>query len=79
MDNTHQLSFRQEFEDWMRQFKTYDEGTIDTRKANVERIEKAYGSLLDHWKKDNFESLLDDLAYSRRDELCKRKYDGLHL
>lgn len=76
MDNLHLLSFRQEFEEWMRKYKQYDDKTIDARSSNVERIEKGYGSLPDHWRKDNFERLFTDLTYSKTDELSNRKYVG---
>lgn len=76
MSDTIQLSHKEEFKNWMREFKSHDDSTITTRVNNVERIEHAYGSLADQWKKDRFESLFDQLKYSKTDELLKRKYTG---
>lgn len=76
MTNKRPLSFRKEFEEWLREYKTYEDSTITTRANNVEKLERTYGSLPDQWKKDNFEGILDELAYTKTDQYCRRKFTG---
>ncbi|MDE5608196.1 MAG: hypothetical protein K2I64_04595 [Muribaculaceae bacterium] len=76
MANTNSLSFRKEFEDWLREYKTYEESTVTHRVNNVERIERAYGSLPQQWNQDNFESILDELTYTKKDQARYKKYTG---
>lgn len=76
MANNNTLSFRNEFEEWLREFKTYEESTISNRVNNVERIERAYGSLPTQWKQDNFESILDELTYTKKHQSRHKKYTG---
>lgn len=74
MQDTIHLAYEDEFKEWMRESKSYNDSTIITRVNNVVRIENAYGTLIDKWKKDRFDKLFDLLRYSKTDELLNRKY-----
>lgn len=42
--------------------------TVKARFSNVARIERYYGSLEDHWRRDRFASILTSLSYSEGDK-----------
>ena len=56
------------FEKWMREVMEFSERTIQSRLSNLAILEKYFGPLIDQWKKDRFESLLEKLSYTRADE-----------
>lgn len=60
--------FPMTFEDWMREVMEYGERTIKNRLSNLAKIEKAYGPLKEHWRKDRFASLLEELTYTQEDK-----------
>lgn len=76
MTSNTELTFKNEFREWLREYKAYEESTIDTRIANVERIQNTFGSLIDHYNKDFFEDIFDSLAYTKADEHRNKRYDG---
>ncbi|SFI99794.1 DUF262 domain-containing protein [Olleya namhaensis] len=59
---------REEFKNWLINTEKYDVTTINSRIGNCSTIEKAYGDLDEHYKKDRLGSLLKLLKYSRQDE-----------
>lgn len=69
MSNKDQLPLCDEFEKWLRDLDSgYSEASISNRISNVAKINEAYGNLLSLWKSKTFEGILDDLAYSKKDE-----------
>ena len=71
MSNKHQLPLCDEFEQWLRDLG-YDEASIRNRISNVAKINDAYGDLLTHWQTDGFESIFNDLTYTRKDEYARK-------
>ena len=55
------------FFDWLRSHNL-GESTMQTRRAVLRRVERAYGDLDEHWNSDKCASILDDLAYTAEDE-----------
>ena len=55
------------FEEWMMTLE-FSENTIQSRLSNLAKLEKCYGPLKELWKKDQFQSLLDELAYATEDK-----------
>ena len=55
------------FKEWMETLE-FSENTIQSRLSNLAKLEECYGPLSDLWEKDQFQSLLKELAYSTEDK-----------
>ncbi len=62
---------RSEYKQWLEAQK-YDDGTVTAQLHRTGRVEKCYGDLVAHYKKDQFEELLRELTYSAEDERRRR-------
>lgn len=51
--------------DWLR--TNFQPATVNTQLAQARRLEEGYGDLDDHFDRDKFKSIIDDLAYSASD------------
>ena len=76
MSDINHLPYKEEFKNWMCEDKIFEDSTINSRIANVERIQESFGPLLAHYKADNFESILNQLAYTKAHERLGKKYTG---
>ncbi len=57
-----------QFVDWLHNASIYSAKTIQSKTSNLRTINRFYGSLVSQWEKDNFQSLLSNLSYSKNDE-----------
>ncbi|MDE5774613.1 MAG: hypothetical protein K2H86_09200 [Muribaculaceae bacterium] len=71
-----QIAFKEEFINWLKDFRNYEDSTIKSRIGNIERIQDVYGSLIEQYRKDNFENILHQLTYTKADEQKAKKYTG---
>jgi len=61
-----------EFKRWLIEIKSYKIKVVQSRTSNCHTVEKHYGDLDTHFKKDKGRELLELLTYSTDDEREKR-------
>lgn len=61
-----------EFKNWLIEIKNYKQNVVQSRASNCHTVEKVYGDLDIHFKKDKAKELMELLSYSTSDEREKR-------
>lgn len=61
-----------QFKNWLIEIKSYKQNVVQSRASNCHTVEKEYGDLDIHFKKDKGRELMELLSYSTYDEREKK-------